>query len=321
MNIIEDKDKQNIQRLIDEGNTIKKKIEQGQFEEDLEYTLWLGRVGSLINSQLPHNHLTFLIQNDICKYGSDRSLKCIENIINKLNSMIEFLCPNKNSENTKMEKQYLTEIREYQKQPYLKVFIRKTIIIEDIRGLLSLLDSVRKVNITSSESTQNPERTLTVYPKKLYDIKNVQKEIEKTLERYFNGGLELLQQPHIVEMQDGLINYPKAKKKFNEAIEKYKKGIYKRNILDDMRLSLELFLKEFLNNEKSLENQISEIGKFIKEHNSSCEFTNMFQKLLEYYSRYQNDHVKHDDNIKSSDIDFIINLTALFIRYFIKMRV
>ena len=93
--------------------------------------------------------------------------------------------------------------------------------------------------------------------------------------------------------------------------------IYQRNVLDDMRLALETFLKEILQNQKSLENQLSEVGKFQKEKGLSPEFIGMFNRLLDYYAKYQNNYVKHNDAVKYSEIDFVINLTTLFMRNFI----
>ena len=92
--------------------------------------------------------------------------------------------------------------------------------------------------------------------------------------------------------------------------------IYQRNVLDDMRLSLETFLKEILKNQKSLENQLSEVGKFQKEKGLSPEFISMFNRLLDYYAKYQNNYVKHNDAVKYSEIDFVINLTTLFMKSF-----
>lgn len=84
-----------------------------------------------------------------------------------------------------------------------------------------------------------------------------------------------------------------------------------------MRLSLETFLKEILCNQKSLENQLSEIRKYQKDKGLSAEFINMFNRLLDYYSKYQNNYVKHNDAVKHSEIDFVIHLTTLFMRSFI----
>lgn len=120
----------------------------------------------------------------------------------------------------------------------------------------------------------------------------------------------------IKETKDWLENYPVVQKLYNEAFEKHKQKIHERNALDDMRLSLEIFLKEILGNQKSLENQLSEIGKYQKEKGLSTEFVNMFNKLLDYYAKYQNNYVKHNDAVNSQEIDFIIHLTTAFMRSF-----
>jgi hypothetical protein len=120
----------------------------------------------------------------------------------------------------------------------------------------------------------------------------------------------------INETKHLLHNFPKAEKLFNDALEKYTSGIYERNLLDDMRLALELFLKNILNNNKSLENQKSAIGIFQKEHNASPELSNMFIKLVDYYAKYHNSNIKHNDNIKKNEIGFLVNLTSSFIMYF-----
>ena len=127
------------------------------------------------------------------------------------------------------------------------------------------------------------------------------------------GNLEI-----ITETQHWLSKYPEILKQYNSGIEKYKNRVYERNLLDDMRLTLELLLKAILGNQKSLENQLPEIGKYQKEKGLSTEFTSMFNKLLDYYSKYQNNYVKHNDKVISREVEFIIELTTLFMRNLIK---
>ena len=64
---------------------------------------------------------------------------------------------------------------------------------------------------------------------------------------------------------------------------KHKAKVLERNLLDDLRLSLESLLKEILGNGKSLENQKDELGRFLKEREGSPELRNMFQSMLAYY--------------------------------------
>jgi len=122
----------------------------------------------------------------------------------------------------------------------------------------------------------------------------------------------------VLETQHWLSAYPKSLNLFNSAFDKFKAKIYLRNLLDDLRLSLEVLLKELLNNDKSLENQIGAIGLYQQQKGNSKETANMFQKLLDYYSKYQNDKVKHDDKVNEQEIELIFELTSTFMKYLIK---
>ena len=89
---------------------------------------------------------------------------------------------------------------------------------------------------------------------------------------------------------------------------------FDRNCLDNARLALEVLLKEILENDKSIEGQQELIGRFIKENGGSKYFTNMFRTLLDYYSKYQNNLVKHKDEVVELEVEFIIELTATFMK-------
>jgi hypothetical protein len=53
-------------------------------------------------------------------------------------------------------------------------------------------------------------------------------------------------------------------------------GVFHRNLLDDLRLSLEKLLRSIFGNQKSLENQSSDVGAYIKSCGGSPELANMF---------------------------------------------
>ena len=71
--------------------------------------------------------------------------------------------------------------------------------------------------------------------------------------------------------------------------------------MDDLRSNLEIFLKDYINNKKSLENQKEELLLYMKNKDVSPEIRNMFWALLDRYSKYQNEYVKHDDNVKEQE--------------------
>jgi hypothetical protein len=107
---------------------------------------------------------------------------------------------------------------------------------------------------------------------------------------------------------------------YNEAIGKFRSRVFERNILDDLRLALELLLKAIFNNNRSLENQLPSLGQFIKQREGSPELANMFSKLVEYYTRYQNTYVKHADDVIEEEIEFIMEITSAFMKHVVRMN-
>ena len=129
-----------------------------------------------------------------------------------------------------------------------------------------------------------------------------------------------LNQPLVEEVKSFLIDFPNSEKVYLSALMKFNNGVFERNLVDDLRLSLELSLKSIFNNEKSLENQIPEIGRFISSNGGSKHFSNMFRTLVDYYTKYQNAFVKHNDAVVEEEIEFIFEMTSSFMKHLIKMH-
>jgi hypothetical protein len=125
----------------------------------------------------------------------------------------------------------------------------------------------------------------------------------------------------VVETRHWLSNHPEVRKLFDESLLKHDHGIFQRNTLDDLRLALETLARQIFANQKSLENQISLIGSFVKERGGSPQLANMFEKLVDYYTKYQNTYVKHDDAVITAEIEFIFELTASFMKHFLRLNV
>lgn len=112
-------------------------------------------------------------------------------------------------------------------------------------------------------------------------------------------------------------DFPIARNRFEIALQKFIQGGDDRSIVDDMRLALELFLREKLGNSLSVEKQIPVLGLFLKDKGSSPEIMNMFIKLVDGYMKYQNENVKHGDKLKRDEVELIINLTLTFINFIV----
>jgi len=112
-----------------------------------------------------------------------------------------------------------------------------------------------------------------------------------------------------------LRNYPKALQCYLNAIDKLDTDFNTRNLLDDLRLTLELYISAKLKNNKSLENQIEAVGIYCKEKGVSKEVANMFHKLIDLYTKYQNNYVKHDNAVNKGEVLFMLKLTNNFIEF------
>jgi hypothetical protein len=123
----------------------------------------------------------------------------------------------------------------------------------------------------------------------------------------------------LVETRHWLSDHPGSQKLFTEALQKHDNGIFRRNTLDDLRLALEMLLHGIFGNGKSLENQIQAVGIFVSDRGGSKELANMFQKLVEYFSKYQNTFIKHDDAVIVAEVEFIFELTSSFMKHFIRL--
>jgi hypothetical protein len=130
---------------------------------------------------------------------------------------------------------------------------------------------------------------------------------------------EQLNMSLIEETQHWLSDFDPALRLYNQGLEKYRNSIFERNALDDFRLSLEKLLGMMFNNSKSLENQLGEVGTFLKSKGGSPEICNMFQKLVEYFAKYQNTYIKHDDNVVEEEMEFIIELVSAIMKHFVRI--
>jgi hypothetical protein len=93
-----------------------------------------------------------------------------------------------------------------------------------------------------------------------------------------------------------------------------------RDVVDNLRLSLELTMRDVLGNTKSLENQQPVLGAFLKDKEVGGEVANMYLKLIDLYSKFQNDRAKHGNKVQEQEVEFILYLTGTFIRFLVTLR-
>jgi len=123
----------------------------------------------------------------------------------------------------------------------------------------------------------------------------------------------------IEETRHWLSECPESLKLYENALSKYEMKLFQRNLLDDLRLSLEILLKNLLGSNKSLENQQASLGGFLEKRGTSTELRNMFLKLIDYYTKFHNSYVKHNDSVPEAEIEIIMEMTSSFMKFLIKL--
>lgn len=138
----------------------------------------------------------------------------------------------------------------------------------------------------------------------------------------YPSGAELLDQQLVEETLDWLAAYPEVEKPFHEALRMYaaKETLKYRNLLDNLRFSLEQMLRAVLGNQKSLENQKLEALKWLANHQIHAHITNMYNDLITRFASYQNDAVKHSERYSATEIEFMIYLTGAFLRFLVQLH-
>lgn len=119
----------------------------------------------------------------------------------------------------------------------------------------------------------------------------------------------------------GLEDYPEVAEHFEKALGIYLRGETSqyRNLLDNLRFALEQLLKRVFGNQKSLENQKTNLLPWLKDKGLHSQVVNLYEKLLSTYQIYQNDAVKHNEAFSLDEVEFMIYLTGNFMRLILKL--
>lgn len=196
---------------------------------------------------------------------------------------------------------YSTEIRQAPKEQYVKVFLADNADLLKVQKLLELVKSVRKVNIS------NDNRDLTIYVKPPFSAKEAEEQMKRTLKSFYDdGSVSNNTINEIIGIRDGLSSTSKVRQCYDDALSKMIEAKYDRNVLDDIRLALELYLKEVLGNDKPLEKQRAVYKDYLEKKNVSEELINTHTQSLFNICNFFNNHSKHDYNVKREEVDTVI---------------
>lgn len=162
-------------------------------------------------------------------------------------------------------------------------------------------------------------------------------ELFKTIEDYhFNI--------NIIEDEDGCYIFPSGNKDMDEALilesfewlNKYPnirelainsmKKYYSMNgediseIVDGFRKLLEQFMQKYFGVSSSLANMKSLYGNKLNESGVNTEVASEFEKILNLYDMYNNNHAKHHKDAKRNDVEYIMYETFNIIRLLLQIE-
>lgn len=153
---------------------------------------------------------------------------------------------------------------------------------------------------------------------------HIQYDLIKDSEKVFifPQGAKELDKALVTDTIDWLIAYPKTQKSFTSTLKLYSESTEENasNIADNFRKTLETFLQEFFNSDKTLENLKNEYGKYLKQNGVPSEISNNLESLLNLYAQFINNNAKHHDKTKKNILEFIMYQTGNLIRLLITLK-
>lgn len=136
---------------------------------------------------------------------------------------------------------------------------------------------------------------------------------------FYPSGVELFDEKLVDDVLEFLQGYAGAHKELSEALQCFLKKSY-RDAVDKTRLALEIFLKELLNNDKSLENQKDDLFRYF-DNDIHPNIKSMFMQILDFYTKFNNDKAKHNSgDFKECEVEFLFYLVGNFMRLFMGIK-
>lgn len=114
--------------------------------------------------------------------------------------------------------------------------------------------------------------------------------------------------------------YSSAHKSYIKALELFDNSQFERVLLEELRFTLEQFLKQYLSNEKPLEKQGKEIKERFKEENVNSHVSGFYEDVFKRFYLYQNDCVKHNEKYTQLEMEFMIELTTALMKLLLKIK-
>lgn len=119
-----------------------------------------------------------------------------------------------------------------------------------------------------------------------------------------------------------LSSYPKTEKAWSKALREYSECRPEKasDTADLFRKTLETFFKEYFHNDKTLENNKAEYGRYLKGQGVPAEISNNLETLLQAYTNFMNGYAKHHDKTEAKVLEYLMYQTGNIMRLLISIK-
>ena len=126
----------------------------------------------------------------------------------------------------------------------------------------------------------------------------------------------------IVETMEWLECYPNIRRLAIDVLQTYydSEGDNISDVVDKFRKLLEQFMQAYFNSKSTLRSLISEYGNRLTEAGVSIEIANGFEKILNLYDMYNNNHAKHHKDAGEYDVEYVMYETFNIIRLLLQIE-
>lgn len=126
----------------------------------------------------------------------------------------------------------------------------------------------------------------------------------------------------ILEPMEWLEKYPDIRKQAIDALQTYYNSDDNivSEVVDKFRKLLEQFMQTYFNSKAALKSLIGNYGNKLKEAGVSTEIASEFEKILNLYDMYNNNHAKHHKDAADYDVEYIMYETFNIIRLLLQIE-
>lgn len=141
-------------------------------------------------------------------------------------------------------------------------------------------------------------------------------------EYIFPKGVEEFDSALVSSPLQWLSSYPSAEKAWSSTLRDYAecKPEKASDVADKFRKALETFFKEFFGNDKTLENNKAEYGRYLKSQGIPAEISNNLETLLQAYTNFMNGYAKHHDKTETKVLEYLMYQTGNIMRLLITLK-